>query len=362
MIRSHRIQLKPRPKHVAYFKQACGTARYVWNWGLAKSKEEGFTSGFTLGKVWTEERPEWTHSVCRDIQNKSLQNLDRAYKSFFKKIMGYPKFKRRGEHDSFYIINQKLQLAGKLVRVPKLGWVKMTQELRYSGKIMSATVSREADRWFISISVEVPDHYESGEEIIGVDLGINHAVVLSTGEMFDAPRPLLNNLQLLKRRSKQLSRKVKGSNNREKAKLTLARLHRKIKNQRKDFLHRMTSKLVSRAKTIVIEDLDVKGMKFQRSILDIGFYEFRRQLEYKCQDLVIADRYFPSSQLCNRCGARKKMPLSERVYKCSCGYHNDRDVNAALNLSTLKTGESNAWGDETLVPSVNQESTNLLEV
>jgi putative transposase len=358
MVRSHKIQLKPRPRHIAYFKQACGTARFAWNWGLAYCNKNGFTSGFSLANIWTIERPEWSKEVCRDVQNQSFRNLDVAYKRLFKKISDHPKFKKRNKcKDSFYIINQKLQHNGKLVRIPKLGWVRMTQPLRYQGKIMSATVSREADRWFISITVEVEDNYKVGEGIIGVDLGVKTAIVCSDGQTFESPMPLEKRLRKLAILDRQLAKKQYGSKNREKAKLRRQRLYWRIKNQRRDFLHRVTSELVSKTKTIVIEDLHVEDMKPARAIRDVGFYAFRELLTYKCKDLVIADRYFPSSQLCNKCGARKKMPVSKRIYECSCGYVEDRDINAAKNLRdyTVKIAGINACGDETLVSSAKQE-------
>jgi putative transposase len=208
---------------------------------------------------------------------------------------------------------------------------------------MAATISQEMDRWFISFQVETEVKPHHGSEIIGVDLGVKDAVVLSDGSKFAGPRPLKRRMRTLKKRQRKHSRKVKGSNNRKKSAMRLARLHRKIKNQRKDFLHKVSSYIVSKAKTVVIEDLNVRGMlknhKLARAISDIGFYEFRRQLEYKCKmnevDLIIANRWFPSTQLCRFCGSLNKMPLSERVYKCDCGHTEDRDVNAAQNLRTL---------------------------
>jgi putative transposase len=329
----------------------------VWNWGLGYCNEHGFSSGITLGKLWTVCRPAWTKEVCRDVQNQALRNLENSYKGLFKGVSNCPKFKKKGcGKDSFYIINQKLQLNGKLVRIPKLGWVRMTEELRYSGKILKATVSREADRWFISITVEVEDDYKVGEGIIGVDLGVKTAIVCSDGQTFESPMPLERRLRKLAILDRQLARKQNGKN-REKAKLRRQRLYWRIKNQRRDFLHRVTSELVSKAKTIVIEDLQVEDMKPARAIRDVGFYTLRELLTYKCKDLVIADRYFPSSQLCNKCGARKKIPVSKRIYECSCGYVEDRDINAAKNLRdyTVKIAGINACGDETLVSSVKQE-------
>jgi putative transposase len=358
VILAHRIQLQPRNKHVTAFAKACGVARYTWNWALnrwATEHEAGNKPKATeLKKAWNKEKPEWVYESPKDANQQPFSNLQSAFNRFFKKQGRYPKYKKKGRHDSFYISNDKLTADGRYVRLPKIGRVKMAEELRFSGKVMAATVSREADRWFISFQVEtevVPQH---GSEIVGIDLGVKDAVVLSDGSKFAGPKPLKRRLRTLKKRQRKHSRKVKGSNNRRRSALRLARLHRKIKNQRKDFLHKVSSHIVSKAKTVVIEDLNVRGMlknhKLARAISDIGFYEFRRQLEYKCKmndvELIIADRWFPSTKLCRFCGSLNKMPLSERVYKCDCGHTEDRDVNAAQNLRTVGLAGIYACGQE----------------
>jgi putative transposase len=357
MILSHRIQLIPRNKHVAAFNNACGCARFTWNWALARWKElyEAGEKPTALGlkKEWNVCKPEWVYESPKDCNQQPFSNLGKAFDRFFKKKARYPKFKKKGQHDSFYVSNDKFKVDGAYVRLPKIGRVKMTEGLRLKGKIMSATISREVDRWFIAFSVDVGEVEKSrGTAVVGVDLGVKTSVTLSDGTRFEGPKPLKNKLKRLKKRQRKHSRKEKGSRNRAKSALRLARLHRKVKNSRKDFLHKVTSMLVSKAKTLVIEDLNVKGMlsnrRLARAISDIGFGEFRRQLEYKCSmrgvELLVADRFYPSSKLCNRCGVKQDMPLSTRTYRCSCGYVEDRDVNAALNLRTLGLRETNACG------------------
>jgi putative transposase len=233
----------------------------------------------------------------------------------------------------------------------------MTEEVRFPGRLLEVVVSREADRWFGSFLVDTEHVPQHGEKVIGVDLGVKDAVVLSTGERFPGPKPLRKRLRKLKRLSRQHSRKVKGSRNRKKSAMRLARLHRRIKNVRKDFLHKVTTHILSKAKTVVIEDLNVKGMlsnrHLSRAISDIGFWEFRRQMEYKCEmnevSLIVANRWFPSTKLCRKCGTLNDLSLAERTYRCDCGHVEDRDLNAAMNLRTLagsSPDKPNACGPE----------------
>ncbi|MBK8752482.1 RNA-guided endonuclease InsQ/TnpB family protein [Candidatus Contendibacter odensensis] len=207
--------------------------------------------------------------------------------------------------------------------MPKIGGVRMREELRFDGKPLSATLSRKADRWFIAIPVEMerPEPVCESQASVGIDLGVSTALTLSTGEKIDSPKPLKKHLQRMKRRSRQHSRTQKGSANRRKSAARLAKLHARIAQVRQDFLHKTTTELTQRFGLIGIEDLNVKGMmandKLSRAISDIGFYEFRRQLEYKAARsggtvVVVVDRWFPSSKTCSACsGYHESMPLSE---------------------------------------------------
>ena len=358
MILSHRIQLQPRNRHIAAFTRACGTARYTWNWALDRWKIEyeagNKPTANKLKRQWNAEKPAWVYESPKDANQQVFSFLGKAFSRFFKKQSRYPKFKKKGQRDSFYISNDKFSVDGRYVKLPKIGRVKMTEGLRFSGKILSATISREVDRWFISFQVETEVVPQRGSEVLGVDLGVKDAVVLSDSTKLTGPKPLKKALRTLKKRQRKHSRRVKGSNNRRRSAICLARLHRRIKNRRKDFLHKVTSNIVSRAKTVVIEDLNVRGMlknhHLARAISDIGFYEFRRQLEYKCQmnnvNLVLADRWFPSTKLCRHCGCLIEMPLSERIYRCDCGHVEDRDINAAQNLRTLGLRGTYACGQK----------------
>jgi putative transposase len=223
--------------------------------------------------------------------------------------------------------------------------LKLLEEGR--ARILSAVISQEADRFYVSIVCEVKrqepkiKEVKSEDDVVGVDLGLSSFAVLSDGTKVGAPKPLSKNLKLLKRRSKEFSRKKKGSNNSKKAALKLARLHRKIKNIRQDFLHKLSTWLARTKPVIVVEDLNVRKLSqgwLSRSVADVGWGTFLRMLEYKAKwygaILIVAPRSFPSTRLCSRCGhLHGKMPLSQRVFRCeNCGLHIDRDLNAAINL------------------------------
>jgi putative transposase len=359
MILAHKIQLDPTVKQEQMLRCTAGCARFTWNWALSEAeahyKETGKTVNFNeLKKRWNKEKPEWMLESPKDANQQPFTNLRQAYGRFFNKTAKRPKFKSKHKSkDSFYLSNDKFSVDDLKVRIPKIGRVRLTEALRLEGKIMSATVSRTADRWFISISVDTTTTPSRGEEVIGIDLGLKHFATLYTGEVIDAPKPLKKSLERLQRKSRQHSRKQKGSRNRAKSAMRLARLHMRVANQRKDFLHKTTSALVARAKLLVIEDLSVRGMQklWGRAVGDLGLYEFRRQMEYKCGmgdcGLMEADRWYPSSQLCHVCGGRQKLTLSTRVYACSdCGSTTDRDYNAARNLYSAGLARINACGHE----------------
>jgi len=327
---SHKICLDPTYKQEQYFRQACGIARFTWNWALAewKSKyEAGFKpSAFELKKQFNAVKPiefPWMYEVTKYASQQPFIHLQTGFNRFFQGLGAYPKFKKKGHHDSFYIGNDHIKLDGKHLKLPKLGWVRMREVLRFSGKVISATISRVANKWFVSLNVELDQAPKScdSQAGVGVDLGIKALATLSNGDAFEAPKPLKKFLKKLKRMQCSLSRRVKGSQNRQKLRQKIALVHAKITNIRQDSLHKLTHYLTDSFGGIVIEDLNVSGMlknsKLSRAIADIGFYEFRRQLEYKSQVkgnyLLIADRWFPSSKTCSNCGQKKeKLKLSFR--------------------------------------------------
>lgn len=363
MILAHKIQLDPTFKQVSYFRKACGTSRFTWNWGLAEWKKQYQAGqkpkGSSLKKQFNQIKYQqfpWMKEVHRDSHSQPFANLQKAFVSFFKHKSRYPQFKKKGVHDSFYVANDKLKVRGKKVRLPVLGEVRMTESLRFEGKIQGAVVSRTADRWFISLQVEVGDIQKDriSDKVVGIDLGLTNTVTCSDGQVFQAPKPLKTQLKKLQRASRSHSRKVKGSENRTKSARRLAKIHWKISSIRNDFLHKISTKVCRENQMVVIEDLSVRDMmknrKLSRAISDVGWFEFRRQLEYKGKifgtEIIKADRYYPSSKTCSICGFVKvSLTLSERAFRCeSCGAEMDRDLNAARNLYTLGLREIYACG------------------
>lgn len=353
--RAHKIQLDPTVKQVRYFTRACGVARFSWNWALAEWKRQYESgekpSGMTLKKQFNAIRHTefpWSGEVLRDATARPFANLDKAFNNFFRKKSRFPRFKKKGIRDSFYMANDKFKTLELSIRIPKLGWVRMREVLRFEGKILSAVVSRTADRWFVSINVEVPDAPTicENQEVVGVDLGIKTLATLSNGEKFEAPKPLAKQMEKLQKLGRQLARKKKGSRNREKAKAKLARLYYRIACVRSDALHKLTTYLTQRFGTIVIEDLNIRGMManrhLSRALSDLGLFEFRRQVGYKGARIVVAGRWYPSSKLCSDCGFKlDALPLSIREWTCpQCGIVHDRDKNAAQNLKQLGAASS----------------------
>ncbi len=351
---AHKIELKPNNQALTYFRRACGVSRFSWNWGLAEwnrqyeagQKPSGMKLKREFNAIKKTEFP-WVFEVTKYAAQQPFLDLQEAWKGFFKKIKGKPKFKKKGKsRDSFYVGGDQIKIEGRKIRIPNLGWVKMREELRFQGKVNSAVISRTADHWYVSIQVDAdlrPTRHEN-QVPVGIDLGILQLATLSNGVSFEAPKPLKGLLWRLKRRSRALSKKQLGSNNFQKQKLAMSRLHARIVHVRKDTLHKITTWVATYCSHVGIEDLNVKGMmanrKLARSISDLGFYEFRRQLEYKLKfrdgKVEVRDRFFPSSKKCSKCHTVKdNLTLSDRIFSCGCGLSMGRDLNAAINLSPV---------------------------
>lgn len=376
MHRAHKIKLVPNKAQEDYFRRACGTARHAYNWALAEWQKEYEAGGKPsevalrkkLNSIKATEFP-WYSEVTKCAPQQAIKNLGTAFQHFFRRVKqggkpGYPRFKRKGLHDSFRADNgpQKkgenaVKVDGKRVTLPRCGAVKMREELRFGGQILSATVSRMADGWYVTLLVDTEDrlHAKTDNGTVGVDLGVKSLAVLSNGEVIDPLKPHRAAHKRLVRLSRSLSRKKKGSANRAKAKAKLARLHQRIANVRVDALHKLSHRLVTEFSTIGIEDLNVSGMlrnrHLARSIADSGFGEFRRQVEYKAQmtgtNVYVADRFFPSSKTCSACGTINDLTLADRTYMCGCGNIIDRDLNAAVNLMNLAASYAvTACGEE----------------
>ena len=394
MLIAHKIALDPNNVQATYFARASGTARFAYNWALAEWKRqyEACKADSSLPKpsqmalrrqlngVKGEQFP-WMLEVTKNAPQMAIIQLGAAFKNFFAGRAQYPKFRKKGVHDRFSLTNDQFGIDGSRIRIPNLGWVRMRETLRFTGKIMSATVSRVADRWFVSITVDASDSLPlpkaENQGAVGVDLGVSARATLSTGERIAGPKAHKALLCRLQRLSRVLSRKVKGSQNRKKAKARLSRLHARIGHIRQNALHQLTTDLTRRFHTLGIEDLNVRGMlknrRLSRAVSDRGFFEFRRQLDYKAAQrggvVVVADRWYPSSKTCSVCGHKlAALPLSVRNWTCpECGSLHDRDVNAAINLRNLAVSSTvSACGEEgsgsgrkarTKPASVKQESS-----
>lgn len=374
MLIAHQIALDPNNAQATYLSRAAGVARFAYNWALVEWKRQYEASKLDptlpkpsqaalrrqLNAVKHEQFP-WMLEVTKNAPQMAIIQLGQAFQNFFAGRAKYPRFRKKGRHDRFTLTNDQFKLDSSRIRIPNLGWVRMRETLRFAGKILSATVSGVADRWFVSIAVDTQDdsHLPQAKTqgTVGVDLGVKALATLSTGEKIPGPKPYKALLDRLRRLSRSLSRKTKGSANRHKAKARLAKLHARIANIRSDALHQLTTDLTRRFHTIGIEDLNVRGMvknrRLARSIADMGLFELRRQLEYKTVmrggRIVVADLWYPSSKICSECGhPLETLPLSVREWTCpACGVNHDRDVNAAINLKNMAVSSTvSACGEE----------------
>jgi len=351
--RSHVIQLKPNNKQATYFEKACGCQRFVYNYGLAAWKEAYEVGSKPTGRglkkqfngIKHTEYP-WIAEVTKCVVDSAFENLNWAFQNFFRTKNGktYPKFHKKGVKDSFTVDNTKFVVDGKKIRIPKLGWVRMAEELRFDGKLMSATVKKRAGKWFVSIAVETATASESqASGVVGIDLGVKTLATLSDGTVFENQKTYYKYDKQLRRAQKSLSRKKKGSKNRAKAKLKLSRIHYRINCVVDDYIHKMTRHVADSYHTVVLEDLNVKGMlknrHLSKAVSRSNFHKIRQFLQYKCGDVRLIDRFYPSSKTCSSCGRVKEMPLHLRTYDCDCGMSLDRDLNAARNILAQGLGE-----------------------
>ena len=386
MIQSaYKVEIAPTNQQLTLFKKAAGIARFAYNWGFADKQyryhnlegDDKYTSAIQQHREINQLKKtdfRWMYEVSKCVPQEALRDLEQAYKHFFKGTHSFPKFKKKGKSkDSFrltgtikihpkgkhkscqlkkidksHICNFSCKVKHSVARIqlPTFGTIKLKEKPNFkkSTRILSATVSRTAHKWFVALTVEeeLEPVVKIRKEIVSLDCGLLDLAILSTGEKVANPKALSSRLRTLRKQSKALSRKKFLSKNWFKAKEKVSRLHFKIANIRKDTLHKLTTWLAEEYEVIVMEDLNVKGMiknpKLSRAIADVGWGELKRQLEYKTKlagtTLILAPRFFPSSKLCSRCWTKKKeLKLSDRVYHCeSCGLVLDRDENAALNL------------------------------
>lgn len=393
IIKSYKVELDLNNKQRTLFVKHAGVARFAYNWGLAQRIEEYRTTGKSSSAIDQHKQIvqmkktkeySWLKEVSKCAPQEALRNLDSAYANFFRRVKkgetpGFPKKKKRSKGLGSFRLMGTIKISSNTIQLPRIGTVRLKEKdrLPVGIKVSSVTCSERAGHWFVSLKyeTEVPS-VETGTGTIGIDLGIKSLAVTSDGRVFENPKALRNNLKKLARLQRKLSRQVKGSNNRKKTKTKISRLHYRISNIRKDNLHKVTSAIVmakTKPETIVIEGLNVSGMmknrKLSQAISDVGFTEFRRQIEYKSKwngiTVQVAPMFFPSSRLCNVCGTKNEdLKLSDRVWVCeNCETKLDRDLNAAINLAnlaitTVSPTESNACGQGW--PWMKQESNSRL--
>lgn len=360
--KAYKVELDPNNKQRSLLARSVGCARFAYNWGLArrielyKSEKKSTTAVNQHKELCTLKKSEypWMYEVSKCAPQEALRDLEKAYKNFFGRCKkggkpGFPKFKsKHRSKDSFRISTGSIYVTKSSVTLPKIPGTLRLKEKGYiptdTVKYNSFTVSKEAGRWFLSVQCveDIPEPSAPPTAVHGVDLGVKTLATVSDGTTYDNPKYYRKLERTLNRVQRERCRRIKGSSNRLKSVNSLQKIHYRIRNIRRDSLHKMTSNLVkTKPGLIVLEDLSVKGMlknhKLAKSISDASFSEVRRQVEYKANwygsEVIFVDRFFPSSKLCSSCGTLKEdLTLGDRVYKCDCGLSIDRDLNAALNL------------------------------
>lgn len=358
--KSFKTRLCPNNKQRTLFLKHAGTARHSWNWGLplcleALESKQKIPSAIELHKRLVAEVKSanaWYYEVSKCAPQQALKNLTLAFSHWFK-VQGRrkPRFKKKGVKDSFYL-EGSISVRGNHIKLPRIGWVKCHETLPTTAP-KNVTISQRAGVWYISFKVAFePIQTVKQREVIGVDVGINSLATCSDGRVFENVKAYRKAKRRLAHLQRAVSRKTKGSKNRAKAVRKVSKLHKRVSDIRKNALHQVTSYLAKNHSRIVLEDLNVSGMlknhRLASAIADCGFYEFRRQLEYKAgwygSEVVFVNRFYPSSQICSSCGNRQKMPLHIRTYQCSCGLILDRDLNAAINLERAGSSSVLACG------------------
>jgi len=328
----------------------------VWNWALAewnRPYEAGEKpTALKLKKQFNEIRREqfpWSWEVTKNASDQPFLDLGKAFTAFFEGKARRPKFKsKKRSKQSFYLANDQFELGDHRLWVPKLGWVNMAENLRFTGKVTGARVTKTADWWFISIQVEIPDETpDKKKAAVGIDVGLNRLATLSTGEGYENQAFLKTALKKLRQANKRLHRRKLGSANREKARRQVARLHYRIACLRDDVLHKLTTRLATCYGIIGVEDLNLKGLlknrRLSRSFSDAALGKLLNLLTSKVEQhggqVIKVGRFFPSTKTCHCCGWKwEDMELSDRIFLCqnpTCVYHlfpQDRDQNAALNI------------------------------
>ena len=370
--RAYKTELKPNNKQRTVLLKHAGSARFAYNWGLNRVQEKtSKPNAMQLHRELNARKKDdfpWMYEVSKCAMQESLRDLEKAFKNFFRgckenKKIGFPKFKSKSKGIGGFRLTGTINVESRRIRLPRLGWLRLKEAdyLPVDKHILSATVSERAGRWFVSVLVneEIEPQQTTGE-VLGIDLGIKSLATCSDGVSYDNPKALHKYEKKIKRLQRHMmKRQQKGSRRRKLTQRKIAKLWMKISNIRKDSIQKATTDIVKtkRPSVVVLEDLNVKGMVknhcLAKSVHDACMRQFRTTLEYKQSwaggEIEYADRFYPSSKTCSKCGhVKAELGLEERVYKCyNCGESLDRDLNAAINLSvyTVSSIGINGQGD-----------------
>lgn len=357
---TYKYRLYPTKSQDELLNQWLGQGRFVWNKLLEKNiaryeeeKKFNFKYDMVLDLPKLKKEFEFLQAPAHVYLNKAFA-LDSALRLMKKLKRGFPKFKAKHTDNSGICINQvgnHIALNEKHIKIPKIGLVKYKKHREPIGKLKNITIKRDVDQWYVCClyESEVEEQEINYNKSIGLDLGINKLAVLSDGTEIKNPKHLSKKEKQLKRQQRKLSKKKKGSNNRNKQRIRVAKLHRKIRNQRLDNIHQVTSSIAKKFDVVFVEDLSIKNMMKNRhlskAIGSTGWGLLINILNYKVKVEKI-DKFYPSTKTCSDCGNKKEILLSERTYNCdNCGLVIDRDLNAAINIHRAGTARINACGD-----------------
>lgn len=364
--KAYKTELDPNNKQKTVLLKHAGCARFAWNWALKRVKDGvSKPNAFQLRKELNALKPTqfpWMYEVSNLAPQEILRDLQVAFQRFFAKISAFPKYKSKNKGIGSFRLYRITpdHIKEDRIKLPRIGWIKLKEHdyIPQNRKVVNATVSEKAGKWFVSVLVEEQVPQKLGTGVVGIDLGVKTLATCSDGTLYENGKHLRKYETKISHFQRKLARRSdKKSKRRKKLKDKIAKLYRKVVNSRTDAIHKATSEIVKtkRPEIIVLEDLNIKGMVKNRclakAIHDASMREFRRQIEYKSgwygTEVRFVDRFFPSSKTCNKCGEIKSdLKLSERTFKCSCDFEIDRDLNAALNLrDTVSSTGINAQGD-----------------